>query len=343
MVDEHVENYRPKAMIPFGSLRAGDLQTFKRAGVDYVIYNPRIGNPYWQNPPAVGQEILNWIAHQENEIETQMSVRKVSLGQLPKYATRASGVLFEGLKQQDEVVLLPTIEDWDGVLEDVMRYRLELIADKYEHKRMVKIIGRRGESSVKFFKGAELHGNTDVRVKSGVDIFTTRNLKKEVIGMMIEKGMITDPQEAFELLGLEKTVEEYYEDQFIDQLQAKRHLEIMKEKDLTIKVNPDDNLEAHFQEFNNFRKTPEFEALDKSAQDRILGRLEEIRVFRDQAQAGSEVGGEDRVLAEKEAELGAIPGGPAAAPLPVPAGAGAPQLPPEIIQALLALREQQGV
>ena len=343
MVDEKLEHYDVKAMIPFGSLRDGDLRAFKRGGVDYVVYNPRIGTPYYQNPPGISGDMISWISRQENEIETQMSVRKVSLGELPKYASRASGVLFQGLKQQDEVVLLPTIEDWDGVLEDVMRFRLELIEQHYTLPRIVKIFGKKVETSIAFFKGADLHGNTDVRVKPGVDIFTNKMMKREIVGMLIEKGVIQDPKEAFELMQT-GGIEEYLEDQFIDRKQHSRHLEIMKTKGIYIAAQPDDNHEVGFEVFNNFRKTSEYEEMDEKKQKLITKRMAEHKMFKEPEEEAAPGGGDEAaILAEKQAELGGMP------PVPAMEGGGGmpiatvpPRMPPEIAAVVEQIRSLQG-
>ena len=346
-VDEQFEHYGIKAMIPWGSLRGEELRAFKRAGVEYVIYNARAGQPYYQLPPSISADMINWISRQADEIETQMSVRKISLAEWPKGA-RGSGVLFQGLKQQDEVVLLPTIEDWDGVLEDAMRFRLELIEKHYTLPRMVKIFGKKVETSINFFKGADLHGNTDVRVKPGVDIFTNKQMKREIVQMLIEKGVIEDAKEAFELMQT-GGVEEFLEDQFIDRKQASRHLEIMKTKPKPyIAAMPDDNHEVGFEVFNNFRKTAEYEQMDEEKREFVEKRMKEHQDFMN-VKAEEATTDEAAILAEKEAEFGAT-GGPVPGGLPggMPTDGGAavatmpPNIPPEIAQVIAEIQGIRG-
>jgi len=272
MIDERIEDYRLKAMIPFASLRGGDLKAYQRAGVDFVEYNPMVGTPHWQAPPAISSDIINHLHFQENEIETATSVRKPSLAQLPEYASRASGVLFEGLKRQDEIVLYPVVEDIDKVLKSVLKFRLKLIQQNYTQPRMIKTLGKNKRISISFFKGAELRDNTDVQVRPGIDFISNRKMRKDIVQTLVEKGLIKDERRALELMDY-KGLEEYMEDEFIDERQAHRQLEIMKSKDIYIEVHDDDAHEVHFKIFNNARKAEDFDTLSDKIKENIEKRI----------------------------------------------------------------------
>lgn len=279
MVDEHIANFRIKAMIPFGSLRKGELQAFRRANVDYVIFNPRMGgNPYYQSPPPIPETIITWLHFQENELQMQTSLREVSYARLPKYSSRAPAALFEGLRQQDVSVLLPMVEEIDETCKEVMKFRLKLIKKHYDLPRLVKTVGKNKEVNINYFSGADLRDNTDIRVKSGVNIFTTRKKKEDVVMALIEKGIIQDPQKALELLDI-KDLDEYMEDEFIDERQAWRHIEIMKQGKTYIAANPEDNHEVHYRVFNNFRKSEEFDTLPDKAKRFISQRIQEHKDY----------------------------------------------------------------
>jgi len=333
MIDEQIENFRPKGLIPFGTLRGGDLTAYKKAGIDFVEFNPRLGPPYWQMPPEIREGQLTWLKFQENEIKAETSVRDASMGQLPKYATRASGVLLEGLKQQDTAVISPALEDQEDAIKEAMSYRLELIQDHYTEPRMLKIFGRNKITSIRAFTGAELRGNTDVRVASGIDVFATKSKREEVVTMLVEKGAIKDFKEAMNILE-NKDVEAYLEDEFIDQRQAFRELELLKEKDLKqYDESPDDNHEAKYLVFNNFRKSEEFATLDVKAQERILKKIQKIKdAIAPPAQPAAAA--ETIPPAAPSMLAGPLPAPPEAAaltPAPLgPAPAGAPGLPPGI-------------
>lgn len=226
---------------------------------------------------------VRWLSFLENEIETETSVRKTLQGQLPKYATRASGELFQGLLGQDQKVLYPAIEDQEVQLQAAMKYRLQLIQKHYSQARMVKITGKNKEPSVAYIKGAEIRNNTDVRIHSGVDLMRSIEAKRNVVDAMIQKGLITDPKKAFELLDV-KGLEEYMEDEYIDERQAQRIIDFFKQGKAYITANKDDNHDVHFKVFNNFRKTEEFDTLPEKIQEMILRRIEEHKSYLAQAQ-----------------------------------------------------------
>ena len=294
MIDEHIQYFRPKAMLPRGALTSRERASFCRAGIDFVEFNPTgYGNPYWANPPALPEIIIRWLNFNETEIETETSVRKTLQGQLPKYASRASGALFEGLIAQDQKVLYPAIEDQEVQLQAAMKYRLELMQKHYSQARMVKITGKQKEPSVIYVKGAEIRNNTDVRIQSGVDLIRSTQAKREVVDSMIQKGLITDPKKAFELLDI-KGLEEYMEDEYIDERQAYRILDLFKNGKAYIVPSPDDNHDVHLKIFNNFRKTEEFDTLSKKIQDLILKRIEDHKKYlQPKTQPAAPVAGEE--------------------------------------------------
>jgi len=285
MVDEHIQYFKPKAMIPTGSLTHREKAAFCRSGIDFVEFRPTgYGNPYWQSPPPLPEMFVRWLSFLENEIETETSVRKTLQGQLPKYATRASGELFQGLLGQDQKVLYPAIEAQEVQLQAAMKYRLQLIQKHYGQERMVKITGKNKEPDVAYIKGAEIGNNTDVRIRSGVDLMRSIEAKRNVVDAMIQKGLITDPKKAFELLDV-KGLEEYMEDEYIDERQAQRIIELFKKGKAYIVASKDDNHDIHFKVFNNFRKTEEFDTLPEKIKGMILKRIEEHKSYLSQTQS----------------------------------------------------------
>ena len=275
-VDEQVENLRLKNMIPKGSMVGGDLITYKRIGVDFVEFDGRLGTPYWQLPPPVSKDVLERLTSMEREIDASVSVREPSYGRIPKYGTRASGKLFEQLLGQDKAVLTPNVEDMDEELRPIIKHRLKLVQKHYKEGRLVKTVGRNKRVDIKYFKSADLRDNTDVRVKPGIDLLRNKQRKEEIVFAFIEKGLIKSPEEALQFLD-NRTLEDYMEDQFIDERQAYRYLEIMKETDGLIAVEEEDNHDVHYRIFNNFRKTEEFESLPEKNQENIVARIKELK------------------------------------------------------------------
>jgi len=279
IIDSHIENYRLKGMIPRGSLDPEEFERYVRADVEYVIYNPTGGgNPYWQQPPALPEIIMRWLMFMENEIETETSVRKVSYGQLPKYAQRASGVLFERMKGQDVSVLVPTVDAIDDAMKDAMTIRLKLMQKHYkEPGRLIRTTGRSRQTVEIFLKDTDLENNTDVRVQSGVDFFSQRQERKEAIVSLAKEGYIAmdEALEAMEYKGLEELTEE----KFIDRRYAYRIIDLIREGKPAPEVSEDDNHQVHYDIYNTERKKEEFELWGEDAKAKLMTRIAEHKKY----------------------------------------------------------------
>jgi len=272
MIDQAIEEYRVKCIIPGHSLSPEDFKKYTRAGVEFIHVTPGIAAPYWQAPPPLPDFLVNWLSFQENEIEEETSLRKISKAQIPKYGTRASGVLWKGLKGQDEKVLLPIVEDTDTALLAPMKYMLKLVQKHYDVQRLIKITGKNKATSHIFLKGTELRDNTDVRVKAGVEMFSQREEKRAIVDAMIQKGYIREPRKAFELLDY-KGLEEFMEDEYVDERKAERENYQMKEGK-TPKVHPDDNHNVEYKIHNNQRKREEYLLWPEPRQKILLKHLQ---------------------------------------------------------------------
>jgi hypothetical protein len=261
-------------MIPRNSLIGEELRSFTRAGVEYVIFNQLGGgNPYWQNPPAIPESIILSISNLEREIETVASMREVSFARLPKYASRASAQLFRGLKEQDEIVLTPQLDEVDANLSEAHKFRLQLIQERYNVKRLIKTVGKNKQTLVEAFRGEELRDNTDVRIRSGVDLFSQRQQKEEIVMGFIEKGLITDPRKALELLD-RKDMQQFMEEEFIDERHAERENEMMRRGKVYPAVDENDNHAVHYERHNNERKKEEFRTWDKKSQEWLMTHMD---------------------------------------------------------------------
>lgn len=332
LIDDHVKNWKIKGMIPWGSLRPGDKDSFTRKGVDYVTYNSRMGAPYYQSPPPLPEFLGSVLTRAEREVDTVTSVRETSYARLPERASRASGVLFEGLRQQDEAVLISAIEEQEVALVAAQRYRLGVIQDNYDEDRLTKTAGRNKSHIVSFFKGADIRGNTDVRITPGVDILATKKRKEEAVRVLVEQQLVTDPRQALEMFGI-KAIEEFYEGEFVNENQAQRQLELMKKKDIYIEANIDDNHEVMFQTFNDARKSEDFESLPEKNKENILRRIKaEKNLLNTPAEAPP-----GEVVEEGGPE---VTGQPGAAGIPAAGAVNPPATPEEI---LMAIAQQGGM
>lgn len=323
-IDEYLQNYRPKGMIPRGTFPKGEKEIFTREkGIDYCEFNPTAGNPYWMNPPQPPSFLVNWLQFQENEISTETSVREASQGQLPKYATRPSFQLYEGLLERDQAVLASSLNEINNSLQQAHSYRLKLVQKHYSVPRVVKITGKAREISSVFVKGTDLRNNTDVKVKSGVELFSQKKAKRQTIETFVEKGLIDNPKEALELLGEERFLEDYYEEEFIDERQARRENEMIKEGETYPVPDPDDVHDVHLRIHDNERKKEEFRSWPDKAKDNLKKHKDEHKALQGQeaAQTAPEAQPAEGQTAAPAPSRQPAPG-PPPAPTPAPPAGG---------------------
>ena len=252
MVDQYFQDFRAKGLIPFGSLRPGDEQAFKRmGGVDFITFNPRVGQPYWQNPPSLPESSLGYSQMLEAEFEIETSVRKTSYGQLPKYASRPSNELFQSLKGADAAVMQPGLLSFDSELAHCMRTRLALAKQHYKEPRLIKNVGQGKKPAVRSFIGSDLRDSTDIMVVPGVDIFTTRKRREDVAIKLVEMRAV-DAKTALEIMRF-KGIDKLLQEDKVDEYQCTRHVEQMVTTGKYIPADPSDNHEFAYKFFNDYR------------------------------------------------------------------------------------------
>jgi len=153
-----------------------------------------------------------------------------------------------------------------------MKYMLKLVQKHYSEPRLVKVSGKNKSTAQIFLTGTELRDNTDVRVKAGVEMFSQREEKKGIVDAMIQKGYIQEPRKAFELLDY-KGLEEFMEDEYVDERKAERE-NFQMEEGKTPKVHPDDNHNVEYKIHNNQRKREEFSLWPEKRQGVLIKHIE---------------------------------------------------------------------
>lgn len=279
MVDEQTSSYRLKAIVPKGVFPPGEFERYTRSGIDFVVVNPGFQAPYWQSPPNLPETTIPWLKFQENEVGASINIRKFSLGEVPKYGQRPSGVFAAEMKQVDDVVLEPNVEELDNALTKPLKFRLQLIQQHYDAHRLIKTTGENKERVINFLKGTELRNNTDVRVKAGVALFADKQALTSVVMELVRSRLITDPNEALEALQPQfKAVEGLLERKFIDRNQAQRENELLKDpKAAYPEPSEDDNQDVHYEVHNTERKKEEFKLWPEEGQERLLKHLKRTK------------------------------------------------------------------
>lgn len=236
-----------------------------------------------QNLPSYVTEEINRLYSDLADLSGQ---HEVSNGSTPPGVTAATAISF--LQEQDESLIANHYDSIEELVQKVASQSLTYAKMFWDEERTVKIVGIDGAFDVQTFRGADLRGNTDIRVESGSSLPTSRAAKQAFIMDLMKMGFI-QPQEGLETLevgGLNRIYESYQVDKKQAQREnlkmrviteediqayntewAEQNPEVQKDADdglkleppLLVPVNTYDNHEAHIHEHNNYRKSQNFE------------------------------------------------------------------------------------
>jgi len=112
--------------------------------------------------------------------------KNILSGQSPH--AKASGRLAAILREGAEASHGPDIARFYRGWARVNKKRLILAQDKYTEKRFIKIAGPGNKVFIKQFRGADLHGNTDVRMELDSGLSTTYTGKTEIMMELLAQG-----------------------------------------------------------------------------------------------------------------------------------------------------------
>jgi hypothetical protein len=94
------------------------------------------------------------------------------------------------------------------------KHYLKYVANYWNEKRLVKIVGRDLDYESKHWQGSDLRGNTDVRIQAGSALPFSKAAKQALVTEMMVNGWIA-PQDGLEIMefgGYEKVMEDFLVD-----------------------------------------------------------------------------------------------------------------------------------
>lgn len=278
---------KPQLVAQKGAVVASKITTEPGQLIEYAVgFDPPQPLPLQGLPSYVTEEI--------NRLYTDLSdlsgQHEVSNGSTPPGVTAATAISF--LQEQDESLIATHYTSVEEAVEKVAGQSLSYVKVYWDEARTVKIVGIEGTFDVQTFKGADLRGNTDIRVEAGSALPTSRAAKQAFIMDLMKMGFIPPDQglEIMEVGGLNSI----YERIQIDKRQAQRenlkmrvvtqddimqqqqefmqsHPAAMTDADtkqlplqppLIVSVNTYDNHDVHIQVHNDYRKSQNFESVD---------------------------------------------------------------------------------
>lgn len=105
-----------------------------------------------------------------------------------------SGIALNFIREQQQEMQIPRLKRWGLWISDRDRKRLLLAQKYYREPRAVKLLGEGSDWQVKYWKGADLRGNTDVSVDPGTLIPRSQSIQTQLLFDAAELGLV-NPQD----------------------------------------------------------------------------------------------------------------------------------------------------
>lgn len=282
---------KPKLMYMQGSLDPRKISSEPGQGIPYKAgFQPPTPIPGAEIPATMGIE-LDRLTSDFDDISGQ---HEITRGNTPAQVTSGTAIAF--LQEQDDSKLAYQVASIEHCMETLGNHYLKYVAHYWSEERLIRISGLDNYYEAKRWKGADLRGNTDVRIQSGSALPFSKAAKQALITEFMTNGWI-DPASGMEILdmgGFEKIMNDF----LVDKRQAQRENMKLADIDPSIiktlmeppvgpdgqpMVGPDgqpvgldgmpfapqppmpvnswDNHPVHIQIHNQYRKTQQFELL----------------------------------------------------------------------------------
>lgn len=226
---------KPQLVAEKGSVDARKITTEPGQLIEY--------NVGFQPPqPLPLQNLPSYVTDEINRLYTDLSdlsgQHEVSNGSTPPGVTAATAISF--LQEQDESLIATHYTSIEEAIEKVAAQCLTYVKMYWDEERTVKIVGIDGTFDVQTFKGADLRGNSDIRVESGSALPTSRAAKQAFLMDLMKMGFI-DSEEGLEMMEI-GGLNRLYERIQVDKRQAQR-------ENLKLRVITEEDVAAHTQEW----------------------------------------------------------------------------------------------
>lgn len=241
-----------------------------------------------------------------------------------------SGIALNFSREEMEEFKMPRRKRWARWATDRDRKRLLLMQTFYKEARAIKINGRGSDYLVKYWKGADLRGNTDIAIDPGSLQPRSVSLRNQTIFDMIEAGLLNvmDPMQRDQILETLGFSADFQTEVGPNRRRAQKENGEMDDGGQPM-VHPWDNHPIHYLEHMSHIQDPAFDYLPPEVQSFELQHAMQHKQFEMLAamQAGAPSGGpQNGAGSPADGANGAGPGAGQGAPLEAPQnGAQAPQ------------------
>lgn len=273
-------------------------------GFNALSYNPIMGQkPTMEQGTALPPQVLEERRIQKEQFQDSSGDPKNILrGQQP--SANASGILAQELRETAEQGKEPDIDRWNRSLTRVYKKRLILAQELYTEERLIKLTGRGNKVKVQKFKGADLRGNTDVRLELDSGLIKTKSGQSQMLLNMIQAGFFQDQavsptvrQEILTRMGMTSFSDETNND--VDRAEAE-NISVASGEQTVMLAEPDpetgedivlvndpmfkyDNHAEHYETHRKFVISPEFRELDPRIQMVLIAHTDLHQKMLDEA------------------------------------------------------------
>lgn len=174
----------PQLFVAPGVLQGQKITT--EPGAVYEIADPQ-NNVRWRDVPAVPAELFQ-IAQESNGVIARLAAQN----DIPQQVE--AGRAIQALIERDQArrqAFIAQVAEWHGRLATAC---LRLVQEYYTEPRLLQIKGRWSPEVIRDFKGANLLGQTDVRVAPGSIEPRTKAAMEQKVLAFADRGWITPEQ-----------------------------------------------------------------------------------------------------------------------------------------------------
>lgn len=169
ITSEHIEAWRPKMAVGKNALARSQALTV--GAFEIVEVDMDKGAPHAINMPELSPQVAGFRDFLISSIDRVSNVHEVSYSRLPQYASRAPASLYQMMLEQENIKLSPMVTKTNKTLVEEAKYRLELMGQHYDLKRMVQITGTdKSAVIVKYHSAEDMASNYDVRLEVGISM-----------------------------------------------------------------------------------------------------------------------------------------------------------------------------
>lgn len=188
---------------------------------------------------------------------------RISLSEMPEGVK--SGIALNFLKEQGDQSSSPRLERWGICMAERDRKRLLLLQAYYREERAIRLFGQGSDWQVRYFKGADLRGNTDVTVDPATLLPQSRSARVREMFDAMEVGLLNpgDPVQRQVLLE-ELNLRAFDTEVGPDWRRANKENAEM-DLGLPVQITEVDHDEVHLKIHTNREKDPTFDYLPEEA------------------------------------------------------------------------------